>query len=226
MKILVSITTTTNADWRKKIEEVKKLGLSEVALFVSAIGLEERQELYAKLGETKIKSIPFVHLRTDMSTEEVRELFRKYQTKAANIHSQKEFPLKYDFSEFKEMIYLENTDYSLAEEVKQWAGICLDTSHQESKRLTGNNLYQELIGLLEKYPIGAWHLNAIKLESKIHGFDGGIGYDYHFFQNLCEFDYCLNYKQYLPKYYIALELENSLSEQLTAKAYVEKIIGV
>ncbi|MFA6526129.1 MAG: hypothetical protein WCT26_01800 [Candidatus Buchananbacteria bacterium] len=224
MLILPSITTTHHAFWREKITEAKKLGLTEAALFVSAISLEERQELYARLKETKIKSIPFVHLRSDMELDEIQYLIDNYGVKAMNIHSKKEFPLAHNLTSLKDVIYMENTTEHIADEVPNWAGICFDVSHHESKRLKGEMFYDEIQDLLEKYPIGAWHLNSIKPQAIPSHHGKSITYSWHSFENLSELDYCVRYKKLLPQHVIALELENPLSEQLRAKDYVEKLL--
>ena len=138
--ILPSIVTTTNGNWRERLQEADELGLTEVALFLSAVNYEERQELYGRLAESVITSIPFVHLRSDMSAAEVRSFYRKFKVEAMNLHSQKEFLLDHNLWLFKDCIYLENTDYSLADEVNDWAGLCLDLSHLENSRRFGQPL--------------------------------------------------------------------------------------
>jgi len=227
MLILPAITTTRNARWRDKIEEAKKLGLTEAALFVSAIPREERLELYERLRETKIASIPFVHLRSDMDPDEVQHLIDRYGVRAMNIHSQKEYPLANDLSRFKGMIYLENTTHSITDEADQWAGLCLDTSHLENNRLGLHYdfLFAEIIGLMENQPVGAWHLNVIEPQPHISDYSGLPSRARHYFTDLIDFDYCLRYKKYLPQHCIALELENPLAEQLKAKEHIEKLLS-
>ncbi|MFA5124416.1 MAG: hypothetical protein WC473_01130 [Patescibacteria group bacterium] len=221
--ILPSITTTSHADWRQMISDCTSLGVQEVALFLSALPAKEHEKVFEALKQSSVKSIPFVHLRSDMPPEEVDYLIDNYGTKMFNIHSQKQFPLKYDLSRFRSMIYLENTNSPIADEISEWAGLCLDVSHHENKRLLGLPLYREIVELLKKYPVGCWHLNAIKPESIVKIEDDDYGYDRHSFKNLSEFDYCVRYQEYLPQF-IALELENTVAEQLKAKEYVAKLL--
>ncbi|MFA6593783.1 MAG: hypothetical protein WCT16_00850 [Candidatus Buchananbacteria bacterium] len=223
--ILPSITTSGNSDWRQMINECDSLGITEVALFLTCLSAFKRQEAYEALKQSSIKSIPFVHLRSDMSPEEVKYLMDNYGTEMFNIHSQKQFPLKHDLSQFRPLIYLENADYPIADEIGEWAGLCLDVSHQENKRLMNLPLYDEVARILETHPVGCWHLNAIKPQAVFKGEEIGLGHDLHSFENLSEFDYCVSYKDYLPRF-IALELENSLAEQLKAKDYVAKLLGI
>lgn len=231
MLILPSLTTTkTYADsssWREKLKEIKDMGLKEIALFPTAIGFEERQELYELLKETQVESIPFVHLRSDMSLEEVDYLFDLYGVKAANIHCRKYKPHEHDLSSYKSKIYIENCDEPISDEIVEWAGLCLDVSHQENKRLTGNPLFTEVDELMKKYPIGAWHLNAIRRAAEVdHTRFAGVKYDRHFYKDLGEFDYCVRFKDFLPTVAIALELENSIEEQLVAVEYVKQLLAL
>lgn len=224
-RVYPSITTTKGSDWRQMIDDCRKFGVKEVALFPTCLKAEERGEMYSLLEASGIESIPFVHLRSDMPSEEIVFLINKFGTKVFNTHCQAENPLDYDLSEFKKNIYLENASDSIVGEIEEWAGICLDVSHLEDKRIKGSPLFEEVIEILEKYPCGCWHLNTVTkvpLEDKERG---EIFYDVHYFSDLSDFDYCLAYKKYLAPH-VALELENPISEQLEAKKYVEKILEI
>ena len=54
-KILLGLTTTPGSDWRKKVSEIDKLGLKELALFPTCLNEQERKELYGLLEKTKLK---------------------------------------------------------------------------------------------------------------------------------------------------------------------------
>jgi len=129
----------------------------------------------------------------------------------------------HDLSVFKDKIFIENTLTSISEDIDDWAGLCFDVSHHESRRLDGSLLFDEVTQLLKTKTIGCCHLNVIREEPFIY--KGANCYDYHYFFNLKEFDYCVKYKKHLPEI-IALELENSLGEQLEAKKYLEKLLGI
>lgn len=223
--ILPAITTTYHSDWQQMIKDCDVLGIKEVALFLTGLPGKEREKVYEALKQSKIKSIPFVHLRSDMSPEEIKYLMANYDAKMFNIHSQKEFPLSHDLSEFKSLIYLENALEPINDEIGEWAGLCLDVSHQENKRLLKLPLSNEVAELLEKYPVGCWHLNAIKAKAEKKKDMKTFGHDRHSFEQLSELDYCVRYKKYLPQF-IALELENPIPEQLKAKEYVAKLLNL
>lgn len=223
-KIYPSITTTSSPvaakdNWRSLIAEVSQLGLTEICFFPTVLSPKERQEAYALLEQSTIKNIPFVHLRSDMTTEELRYLSDRFQTKIFNIHSEKQFPLTYDLSAWRSKIYIETTLGAIPEtELKNYAGLCVDISHLEMFQSTDPALSAAHRKLLAHYPIGCWHISAVREEN-------GVRRAPHNFQNLSDFDYVVNYRDFIPPI-IALELENSLAEQLRAKDYIEKKLGL
>jgi hypothetical protein len=225
MKILISIVTTEDSNWRAKFKEAKQLGVKEIGLFLTCLEKTERRELYRELKKSGIKKVPFVHLRSDMDAKEIDWLMKNYGTKVFNVHSAKHHPLLHDLSQFRKRIYMENNLHPVHGEVGNWAGVCLDVSHFEDKRLRREMLLlNDVRKTLKKYPVGLWHLNAIMNDKATDGRRNHRGYDQHYFTDLKQLDYCVRYKKYLPKHYIVFELENSLKEQLMAKKYVEKLL--
>jgi len=223
-KILPAITTTSGSDWRGKIKEIDKLGLEEVALFPTCLKKEERREMYDLLVKTKLKRIPFVHLRSDCDEEEIEWLREKYHTEVFNTHSEREHPLLNSWDKYKkDYIYLENIHYGFSEdELSKYAGICIDFSHLENDRLLIPERYEQIVSMVKKAKIGCAHLSAIRTETH---FDlerpSESRHDFHKLEKLSEMDYLKNYPQeYFPEF-MAIELENSLEEQLKIKKYIE-----
>jgi Mg/Co/Ni transporter MgtE len=70
--VLLGLTTTSNSNWREKINEINKYNIKDIALFLTGIEHEERKELYSLLKKTDIKSIYHVHARGDMSEKEIQ----------------------------------------------------------------------------------------------------------------------------------------------------------
>ena len=221
-KIFPSITTLS--DWQGKIKEVRELGLTEVCLFLTGLDETTRKSLYSALKETKIAKIPLIHLRTDMELWELDYLMKNYEIRAFNIHMQIEFPLIYDYSKYKDIIYLENI-YNVFDEneLKEFAGICLDFSHLENERILNKEKFDKFVRIIGKYPIGANHIALIK-KSKHTDETGETRYDAHTMENLSELDYLENYPLNYFSPILALELENSIKEQLLAKDYIAGII--
>ncbi|MFH1714274.1 MAG: hypothetical protein ABH831_01610 [Candidatus Nealsonbacteria bacterium] len=212
MQILPTITTITDLAWLDKIKEIKKLKLKEVCLFPTCLNKEQREKLYALLKDTDIERIPFVHLRSDMELSELDYLVKRYQTRIFNIHSKKEFVLLDDYGSYKKSICIENTpEFFDEQEINEFGGTCLDISHLENARLLRPDIYQANIRMLRKYPPKCSHISVIKKES-VHS---------HYFEDLSEFDYL---KRYPLEYFgqiAAIELENSIQEQLDVIRYIK-----
>jgi hypothetical protein len=107
-QFLPTITTTHRSNWREKIKEIDELGLEKVCVFPTCLRKEQRQEMFELLLKTKLKEIPFCHIRTDMDFGELDWLIKNYKTKVFNLHSEKEYKYFFDYSVYKKMIYLEN----------------------------------------------------------------------------------------------------------------------
>ncbi|MCD6149219.1 hypothetical protein J7J13_00335 [bacterium] len=218
-KILVTLTTTPGSNWREKIKEVSAYNIREIALFLTGLGLSERKKLYALLEKSPIKSVPHVHLRTDMDVDELDYLSEKYNTQVFNLHPEKDFPIIYDYSKYFSKIYIENLPKIIPtnEELEKFAGLCIDFSHWECPSLF-NADYKDFEDKAVKYKVGCCHISAVKI------FFGIWKYDSHRMSKLKELDYIKKYVKYLPDL-ISIELENSLKEQLKVRKYLEKIIN-
>jgi len=223
MKIYPTITTLTN--YSEKLEEINSLNIKEACLFLTGLNKEKRKELYPKLLKSSLEYIPFCHVRTDMDCNELTFLEKNFKTKIFNIHTEKEYPLEYDYSKFKNKIYIENTRYELSEkEIQQWAGVCLDFSHLENDRLTNMKKYEHDLQLIEKYPIKCNHISSIKKEKGRDMF-GIERYDNHFYHNLSEFDYLKKYDKKLFSNFCAIELENPIKDQLLVIEYINNLLN-
>ena len=224
-QFLTTITTTRGSNWREKIEEINKLGLKEIALFPTCLQKKERKELYNLLKNSSIKNIPILHLRSDMELWELDYFIENYGTKVFNIHMQIEHPLIYDYSKYKNSIYIENIYYPFnEEELKKFGGICCDFAHLENDRLLDKKKFQHDIKIIEKYPIGSNHISAVKKFTHIDEI-GKIRYDDHHLEDLSELDYL---KRYSLKYFspfIAIELANSIKDQLKTRDYIIELLN-
>ncbi len=232
-KILLGLTTITEGAWRNKIKEIDELGLKEIALFPTSLNQVERQELYGLLEKIKLEKIPHAHLRSDMGLEELKYLEDRFGVEVFNVHSASDYYAPtVDYKDYYKKIYVENTPGCLPTEndLKKYAGLCLDLAHWESARLLAGEDGSEnktLANLAEKYPVGVIHIGGINREINKH-FDknSGIeffGYDDHYLKGLGQLDYVKKYKKYLADI-ICIELENTLKEQIEIKKYLEKIL--
>lgn len=234
-KILLGLTTTSTSDYFGKIEEAKKFNITEVAFFPTAVEQNVRKEIYSRLENSGIKSIPHVHLRDDMELWELELLENKYGTQVFNIHSKNNthsFKGVFEkFNEYSQRIYIENCEeVPEKDELSRGGGLCIDFSHWQDFIMLGYPGYDEkMLEVLAEFTVGCSHISGVGKElTETHdaAFPEVIyrNYSKHTFEDLSEFDYIKKYTQYLPDL-ISLELENSFVEQLQAKAYLEKMIA-
>lgn len=230
-KILLGLTTTPGSDWKEKVKECEKFSIQEIALFPTSLDFEKRKELYALLENSPVKSIPHVHLRTDMEIEELDYLANKFGTQIFNIHPRKNIhSFAVDFGKYAPLIYIENVgEVPEAEELDEFGGLCVDFSHWQDEILKNNSKYvSEMEGAVKKYRIGCSHISGVvstlgnirdtKFSEVIYE-----TYGRHTVKDLNEINYIKNFIKYLPDI-ISIELENSFEEQLKVKEYLEKII--
>jgi len=227
-KILPSITTTFGSDWKAQLKEVKELRLKEIAIFPTCLKERERKKFYNLIEKTGIKSIPFCHLRSDMKIEELDYLINKFHTKVFSLHSLVEFPLLYDYSKYKNMIYIENVFSPLNErEIKNFGGISLDISHLENDRLLHKEKFKKDLKVIKKCSIGCNHISTIKkfilLKGKLK--ERGVRHTDHLLESFSDLDYLKKYSKNYFSDMIAIELENSIKEQLLAKKYIANILN-
>lgn len=226
--ILPSVTSFVYAgvgDWRSKVKEIDTLGLKQVAVFVTAMFFDERQELYRALENTGLEEIPFVHIKSEMRPEEMEYFINHWKTRVFNHHLFSEFPLEYDLKKYFPKICIENTCAPILEkDLTGFGGLCLDFTHMEDARRSFPDLYKSWQETFARFPVGCGHISAIKETPWFDKRGSGPRHSYHRFEKLSDFDYLKNFSlsQFPPV--IALELENSLAEQLKAKEYVEKIL--
>lgn len=218
--ILPSITTAHNDHWELMVREVKDLGVTEIALFVTTLEKDQRLNLYQKLKEISGLKIPFVHARSDMRKEEYEFLVKVFNTERFNLHPLRNYPVDEDLGKLKEKIFIENGSNLLEGDLEGFAGICLDLAHLDFNRRYEQDAYQIICDLIAKYSVGTNHISAIvKRETeKGHEFT-----DWHTMSELEEFDYLKKYPENFFGNYLALELTNSISEQLKVKKYLQEL---
>ncbi|HNY35663.1 MAG TPA: hypothetical protein PLD14_03325 [Candidatus Pacearchaeota archaeon] len=230
MKFIPALTTTNGSNWKEKFREIQELKIEEIALFLTGLTKEHRKTLYEMIKKSCIKTIPFVHLRSDMDVEELEFLAKEYDTQIFNTHSEREFPIDNEWLvKYKELICIENTDKSPldAKEIKKYGGICLDFAHLENLRLLEKDKYKEEVEVLSQFPIKCNHISAIKKEfSFVDARKRKLQYDSHHMDDLSELDYLKNYPVGYFSDFCALELDNKIKEQLEAINHINEFMGV
>ncbi len=227
-QFLVTITTigdNSASSWRDKIKEIDALGLEKIAIFPTCLNKEQRQEMYDLLEKTGLKEIPFVHIKSDMVTEELDYLQNHFKTQAFNTHTVRQYPFLHDLKSHYYHLFIENTWPWDEQEVKNFAGLCLDFSHFHDAKLLRPNDYENNLNIIKKYPIGCNHISA--MDKEVNFYDGPNGkqpfYSNHFFTDLSQFDYLKNYPKEFFSNFCAIEVENSLADQLKAIDYIYEI---
>ncbi|NTW13928.1 MAG: hypothetical protein HGA31_02760 [Candidatus Moranbacteria bacterium] len=223
-KILLGLTTTPGSDWREKVEEMKRFGIREVALFPTYLVKKDREELYGLLEDIEGLNIPHVHLREeDMAAEELAYLDDRYHPVAFNVHVSAHGTN--GLVGYRDRIYVENqSDPFPAGIFDEYAGLCLDTQHLKYARFRSPKVYREVKGFLaENVTVGCCHISPFPALRNYFR-RRRLGVESHYMIDIREYDYVKEYVGYLPEY-VSIEAENSFEEQIAIKEYLEKIIN-
>jgi hypothetical protein len=161
--------------------------------------------------------VPFVHLRNDVSKEEIKFFINKFKTNYFNIH-EAHFRHLDKWKGFWDKLYLEmNYDSKVAKDVKvrRIGGFCIDLAHFKSAIARGAE---------EAYYI---HLRKHKIKftcNHVSGYHPEKMRDLHVVTKLNDFDYLTTLPKYVFGKIIALEVDNSIREQIVFKKYITGLL--
>jgi len=208
---------TFKGDWRKMVADVKRLGLTDISLFLTGARITERRKIYQALEQTKVKSIPHIHARNDMREEELDLLVKKYKTKAFTLHYQ--YIKYFHNSKFIKKIFIENnwgrSTIANLGTLKKVGGMCIDLSHLTHAKNIDASGYHTAVEGVKKYKVGCNHISAIRPD----------GLSWHYAKGTSELNYVSEIpKKYFSKY-ICIELGNSISQQLRFRNHIAKILA-
>lgn len=213
-EILVSITGQTKKDWQSKLREIEKFGITRIALFLEFYTAKQRKEIYGVLLNSPIKSIPFVHARHDMKLDEYKFLMKRYGTKYFNLHIDGFDMLDKLRGIHKKLLYEHSYHNTIKDKMKmkKIGGFCIDLSHFKSAEERWTNEFEFVFSRrkIKRYFI-ANHLN---------GYDPANRKDVHTPKSNKDFDYLETLPEFVFGKYIALEMFNSIKEQLKYKKYI------
>lgn len=85
-RLLIGITGKNVEEMIDKINDIDKFKIKEVSIFFGFIDYSGRKIIYERLDKSQIKEIPLVHLRHDMTREEIIFFGKKYKTRCFTIH--------------------------------------------------------------------------------------------------------------------------------------------
>ena len=217
--ILVSITGSTEKEWQDKLKEINNLKIKEVALFLEIFENTQREKIYKALKISCVKNIPLVHIRHDMTKDELEFLKENYKTKYFTCHE--ENFVHHDVENWKgfyKNIYLEmNFDNFVSKKVnvEKVSGFCVDLAHFKVGLEKLSKDFEYIFDRKDKKLFVCNHLNGWNPEKNI---------DMHIIHNLKDFDYLKTLPKFVLGKIIALETFNSIKEQLDFKKYLEEIL--
>ena len=214
-RIYVSVTTYYS-QWEKQIKEIKKLKIKEISLFLTCATITQRRKIYQALEKTSVKKIPHVHIRHDMTEEELDYLVKKFKSKVFTIHYQ--YINNFKNSKYKKQIFVEvNYHKSQIKNLKNLSkvgGVCIDLAHLREFEIRKSKHFETSKQAIKLYKLGCNHLSAVISSCK----------SWHDAKNFEELKYVENIpKKYFSKY-ICIELVNSISQQLKYKKQIAKLL--
>ena len=217
-KIYPSITGNKTNEWQSKLDEINELKIDEVAVFIEWFNKKERPNLYKFLLKSSIKKIPFVHLRHDTNQEDIKFFIDNFKTQHFNIHEE-HFNILDQWKGYEDKLYLEmNYDEQVDKsvEVEKIGGFCIDLSHFKSAIARGGEEAAYIFKRKGRVNFACNHLN---------GYDPIEKRDKHLVADLKDFDYLTTLPKFVFGQVIALEVDNSIKEQLQFKKYLDKMLG-
>lgn len=224
MELLPGLTSTKKERIPPFLEAMQRFETKRIALFPTCLTPGERRSLYQQLERFEGLAIPHVHLRSDADEAEMQYLSDRFGTEAFNIHPQaSEHPFSNLPERFAKRIFVENTNIAPEDaEVRACGGLCPDFSHWENAKLMGRTAHtRQMDRLVRAFSSGCCHLSAVR-PGNPNDYNGE--WDHHEFSSLEDFSYLARYKEFLPRRWASLELQNSLEEQLSAVEYLRATI--
>ena len=218
-RILISITGKTDKHWQDQLKEIEKYKIRKIALFLEQFKTTQRKKIYKKLLKSNIKNIPLVHIRHDMTKDELIFLEKNFKAKCFTIH-ETSFRYLPKWEGFHKKLYLEmNFDNRIPKNVKfgKIGGFCVDLAHFKAAE---ERWSKEFLFVMKRRKISKYfkcnHLNGYSFKKNT---------DIHKIKSLKDFDYLKTLPEFLFGKYIGLETENSIKEQLKFKEYLIKMLN-
>jgi hypothetical protein len=215
-QILLGITGENN-DWESKLNDINKLGINKAALFLERFDQGQRKKIYRALLDSTLENIPLCHIRNDMEIEELVFLDTKFKTEYYTIH-ENGFSFMDKWPGFEKKLYLEmNVDNYISNKVavERIGGFCVDFSHFWAAAKCHTKDFEYVYYKKGQANFGCNHLN---------GYDAKKNSDKHTVENVRDFDYLEKIPEFLFGKVIALEVENSIEEQMGFKKHLIKFL--
>ncbi|MDD5145668.1 MAG: hypothetical protein PHF44_02405 [Candidatus Pacebacteria bacterium] len=213
-EILLGITGEKE-DWKEKLSDINKLGISEAALFLERFDETQRKNIYRELLDSTLKEIPLCHIKNDMEVEELVFMESKFKTDYFTIH-ENSFSFLEKWPTFHKKLYLEmdaNDYVSQKVVLERIGGFCVDLSHFKMAQTLWSKEFEYTYFKKGKANFACNHIN---------GYDEEKNTDLHVVNSLKDFAYLKTLPSFLFGKIIAIETDNPISDQIKFKNYLEK----
>lgn len=216
--IFLSLTGETEEDWRSKIKEINSYNIDTIALFLEMYKKPQRKKIYEALEKSCVKKIPLVHIKNDMTKDELKYLCEKYDNPCLTIHEDSFYKLA-EWKGYHKQLYLEmNYDNSIAKnvDVSKIGGFCIDLSHFKTTEEKWSKEFEYVTDKRKnKKLFKCNHLN---------GYSYKKNRDMHIISSFDEFEYLKTLPLFVFGDIIALEVFNSISDQIMYKKYIVSLL--
>jgi len=202
-------------DWEEKLNDINRLGINQAALFLERFDQIQRKRIYVALLGSSLKSIPLCHIRNDMEVEDLVFMESKFKTKYFTIH-ENSFSFLQKWPGFQKKLYLEmdyNDSVPQKVAVEKIGGFCVDFSHFFAAAKDKTKDFEYIYYKKGKANFACNHIN---------GYDKTNNSDMHTVKSVKNFDYLKQIPEFLFGKIMALEVENSIPEQIEFKKYLIK----
>jgi hypothetical protein len=216
--LYLGITGHDPDDLISKIEDLDRLEIDTAGLFLELLTKTQREEVYEAISKSSLNEFPLVHIRNDMNKDEVKMLVENYNATYLTIHEEG-FKYLDKWHGFYKKLFLEmNYDNSIITkvDVDRIGGFCVDLSHFKAAE---EDWTKEFNYILEKR-------NKKRLFKCNHlsGFSFEKNTDLHDPISLKAFDYVATLPDFVFGDVIAIEIMNSIPEQIGIIEYVKELL--
>ena len=216
-RILLSMTGRTSREVVSKILSINKKQINTAALFFESVKESDRDSIYLALEKSNIKKIPLIHIRGDVSKDEIKFFKDKYKTKYFTIHEDEAVKMK-KWTGYHKDLYLEmNTDNFVSKkiDIDKLGGFCIDLSHFKVEEQKWSKEFLYILSKRKKSVFACNHINGYSYKKNC---------DLHVVKDLMSFNYLNTLPEFLFGKMIAIETYNSIDSQIKFKNYLIKLL--
>lgn len=215
-RMTVGITGDKEWQWKSKLKELADFKITRASLFLERYTVTQRRKIYSKLLDSNISDIPLVHLKNDMTRDELSFLAKTYDP-YFTIHEDS-FDYFKKWRGFLSALYLEmnyNNSVLSKVDVSRIGGFCIDLAHFKAAEERWVKEFEYIFRRkkIKKY-FRCNHLSGYNFKNNE---------DTHTIKSPKSFDYLKTLPSFVFGDVIAIEVDNSIEEQLKCKEYIIKL---